>query len=145
MASESDRIARAGDYVFGLMNDIERRRAERDLEIDPAFRDAVQRLAERMRAFDPAAPAAGATDKRWNLVTQRIAELPQMRLAGVGSGDSRAEARPPVIRRLERPRYDVGLHALGGRRGFVVAMALVAAFALGYLTGAWSAEGTLLP
>ncbi|WP_292583106.1 hypothetical protein, partial [Mesorhizobium sp.] len=62
-----------------------------------------------------------------------------------GSGDSRAEARPPVIRRLERPPYDVGLHALGGRRGFVVAMALVAAFALGYLTGAWSAEGTLLP
>ena len=59
MASESDRIARAGDYVFGLMNDIERRRAERDLEIDPAFRDAVLRLAERMRAFDPE-PAGGA-------------------------------------------------------------------------------------
>ena len=39
MASESDRIARAGDYVLGLMNDRDRQRAERDLEIDPAFRD----------------------------------------------------------------------------------------------------------
>ena len=44
----SDRIARAGDYVLGLMNDAERERAERDLEIDPAFRDAVLQLAERM-------------------------------------------------------------------------------------------------
>ncbi|RUW27638.1 hypothetical protein EN858_09100 [Mesorhizobium sp. M4B.F.Ca.ET.215.01.1.1] len=145
MASESDRIARAGDYVFGLMNDVERRRAERDLEIDPAFRDAVLRLAERMRAFDPAAPADGATDKRWDLVTRRIAELPQMRLAGVGGGDSGEEAGPTMIRRLERPPYGVGLHALGGRRGFAIALALVAAFALGYLTGAWSADGMLVP
>lgn len=36
MASESDRIARAGDYMFGLMNDRERERAERDLQIDPS-------------------------------------------------------------------------------------------------------------
>ncbi|BCG92924.1 hypothetical protein [Mesorhizobium sp. 131-2-1] len=143
MASESDRIARAGDYVFGLMNDIERRRAERDLEIDPAFRDAVLRLAERMRAFDPE-PAGGAPDNRWKQVTQHIAELPQMRQAGVGVDDGRKE-RPPAIRRLERPPYGVGLHALGGRRRFVIAMALVAAFALGYLSGAWSADGALLP
>ncbi|WP_246674327.1 hypothetical protein [Mesorhizobium sp. B4-1-1] len=56
MSSESDRVARAGDYVFGLMNDRERARAERDLEIDPAFRDTVLRLAERLRAFDPEGP-----------------------------------------------------------------------------------------
>jgi len=52
MASESDRVARAGDYVLGLMNDRDRERAERDLEIDPAFRDTVMRLAERMHVFD---------------------------------------------------------------------------------------------
>lgn len=56
MASESDRIARASDYVRGLMNDAERERAERDLEIDPAFRDEVVRLAERMHVFDRAEP-----------------------------------------------------------------------------------------
>lgn len=134
MASESDRIARAGDYVLGLMNDRDRQRAERDLEVDPAFRDAVLRLAERMRAFD-AAPADGAPDNRWKQVTQHIAELPQMRLASVGDGDSSKEIQPPVIRRLERPPYGVGVHSLGGRRGTVIAILLIAVFALGYLVG----------
>ncbi|TPI43183.1 hypothetical protein FJ414_06290 [Mesorhizobium sp. B3-1-6] len=133
MSSESDRVARAGDYVFGLMNDRERARAERDLEIDPAFRDTVLRLAERLRAFDPAGPEARGD--RWELVTQRLAELPQMqtRLAGVGVPET--EPPPPMIHRLERKPYGVGLHSLGGRLGFVIALALVAAFALGYLAG----------
>ncbi len=91
MASESDRIARAGDYVLGLMNDSDRERAERDLEIDPAFRDTVLRLAERMRVFDTRTPVDGASDNRWRLVSQRIADLPQMRLAAHGE----AEAKPP--------------------------------------------------
>ena len=81
MASESDRIARAGDYVLGLMNDMERERAERDLEIDPAFRDAVVQLAERMHMFDRTEPAGG--EERWTEITQRIAELPQMRSSGL--------------------------------------------------------------
>lgn len=132
MASESDRIARAGDYVLGLMNDRDRQRAERDLEIDPAFRDTVLRLAERMRVFDDAAPVDGASDNRWKLVSQRIADLPQMRLAALGE----AEAKPPVvIDRLERQPYGVGLHSSGRRRGTVIAIALATAFALGYLAG----------
>ena len=126
----SDRIARAGDYVLGLMDDAERERAERDLEIDPAFRDAVLQLAERMHMFDhaekPALPA-----NHWELVTQRIAELPQMRSVGLGN-----DAKPrPVIRSLSRPPYGIGVHSLGGQRGFVVAIVLIAVFALGYLVG----------
>jgi len=133
MSSESDRVARAGDYVFGLMNDRERARAERDLEIDPAFRDTVLRLAERLRAFDPA--GSEGRDNRWEVVTQRLAELPQMqtRLAGVAASET--EPPPVTIHRLERKPYGVGLHSLGGRLGFVIALALVAAFALGYLAG----------
>ncbi|WP_027165271.1 hypothetical protein [Mesorhizobium sp. WSM3224] len=133
MSSESDRVARAGDYVFGLMNDRERARAERDLEIDPAFRDTVLRLAERLRALDLAAPEGRGN--RWQLVTQRLAELPQMqtRLAGIAAPET--EPPPVVIHRLERKPYGVGLHSLGGRLGFVIALALVAAFALGYLAG----------
>jgi hypothetical protein len=133
MSSESDRVARAGDYVFGLMNDRERARAERDLKIDPAFRDTVLKLAERLRALDPAGSSKEGQDVRWKLVSQRLAELPQMhiRLAG----PTEAEASPVVIHRLQRKPYGVGLHALGGRLGFVIALALLAAFALGYIAG----------
>ena len=128
MVGERDRIARAGDYVLGLMNDTDRERAERDLEIDPAFRDAVLQLAERMHVFDraekPALPA-----NHWALVTQRLAELPQMRSVGLGN-----DAKP-VIRSLSRSPYGVGVHALGGRREFVAAIVLIVVFALGYLAG----------
>ncbi|MER9305699.1 hypothetical protein NKJ06_20685 [Mesorhizobium sp. M0293] len=125
MASESDRIARAGDYVLGLMNDADRERAERDLEIDPAFRDAVVQFAERMHVFDRAEPAG---EERWKQITQRIGDLPQMRTSGL------SDARPPtVIRSLSQRPYGIGLHTLGGRRGFVVASGLIVAFAFGYL------------
>ncbi|ESZ43086.1 hypothetical protein ACYG9R_16510 [Mesorhizobium sp. RSR565B] len=126
MAGESDRVARAGDYVLGLMNDRDRERAERDLEIDPAFRDTVMRLAERMHVLDRGAPSGGSD--RWRLISQRIAELPQMRVVG------QDEAKP-VIGRLERKPYGVGVHSLGGRRGAVIAIALIMVFALGYLVG----------
>jgi len=130
MVGERDRIARAGDYVLGLMNDTDRERAERDLEIDPAFRDAVLQLAERMHVFDraekPALPA-----NHWALVAQRLAELPQMRSVGLGN-----DAKPrTVIRSLSRSPYGVGVHSLGGRRGAVIAIVLIAVFALGYFVG----------
>ena len=128
MASESDRVARAGDYVLGLMNDTERERAERDLEIDPAFRDAVVQLAERMHIFDRAEPADG--EARWKQITQRIADLPQMRSFGLSDARS-----PTVIRSLSQRPHGIGLHTLGGRRGFAVAVGLMVAFALGYLAG----------
>jgi len=138
MASESDRVARAGDYVLGLMNDRDRERAERDLEIDPAFRDTVMRLAERMHVFDRAEPSGGSD--RWRLISQRIAEMPQMRVVG------HDEAKPtPVINRLERRPYGVGVHSLGGRRGAVIAIVLMVVFALGYLVGLLSAGSALLP
>ncbi|MDG4888951.1 hypothetical protein [Mesorhizobium sp. WSM4887] len=133
MAGEGDRIARAGDYVFGLMDERERARAERDLEIDPAFRDAVLRLAERMRALELQGASATASDERWQLVQRRLGELPQMRFAGLDKGD--AKPQPIVINKIERKPYGVGLHSLGGRLGLAIALALAAAFALGYLAG----------
>lgn len=126
----SDRTARAGDYVLGLMNDAERERAERDLEIDPAFRDAVVQLAERMHMFDRAEKPGGLPGNHWQLVTQRLAELPQMRTSGLGNAGS-----PAVIRGLPQRPHGIGLHALGGRRGFAVAIGLIVAFGLGYLAG----------
>jgi hypothetical protein len=128
VASESDRIARAGDYVLGLMNDAERERAERDLETDPAFRDAVVQLAERMHVFDRAKPAGG--EERWKQITLRIGDLPQMRSSGLGDAGSST-----MIRSLSERPHGIGVHALGGRRGFAVAVGLIVAFALGYLAG----------
>ncbi|ESW78840.1 MULTISPECIES: hypothetical protein [unclassified Mesorhizobium] len=137
MAGESDRVARAGDYVLGLMNDRDRERAERDLEIDPAFRDTVMRLAERMHVFDRTGRPSGGSD-RWQLISQRIAELPQMRVVG-------QDEVKPVIGRLERKPYGVGVHSLGGRRGAVIAIALIVVFAVGYLVGLLSTGSALLP
>lgn len=121
-------MARAGDYVLGLMSDRDRERAERDLEVDPAFRDAVMALAERMRLFDRSASGEDDGEDRWRQIAQRIAALPQMRRSGV------AIARP-VIRQPSRPPVGIGVHSSGGRRGAIVAIALAVAFALGYLAG----------
>jgi anti-sigma-K factor RskA len=52
MTREADLVTRAGSYVLGMMEESDRQRAERDLEIDPAFRDAVLRVAERMHLLD---------------------------------------------------------------------------------------------
>ena len=70
----SNHRKRAGDYILGLMNEAERQRAERDLEVDAAFRDAVIELAESMHVFDRTAGVPSAD--RWRTVAARIAELP---------------------------------------------------------------------
>jgi anti-sigma-K factor RskA len=126
MIDEGDRLARAGHYVLGLMDDEERERAERDLERDGAFRDAVLSIAERMHVLD-ADPAPGG---RWRAISERIAELPQMR--GVAPAAALTAAQqiigPKAIRRI-------GLHSVPGWRAALVAACLIAAFALGYFAG----------
>lgn len=127
MTGERDRVRRAGAYVLGLMDEEERERAERDLEVDPAFRDAVLTMAERAHLFDL---EAGQADPGWSHVLQRIAQLPQMRQAVPD-----AEAARPAIHDLGHGVHGKGLHAAGGWRGLVAALALIAAFALGFLAG----------
>lgn len=126
MTGESDRIARASDYVLGLMNERERERAERDLEIDPAFRNAVMQLAERMHLFDRTATEEAS--RPWQDVAMRIAELPQMSQSGKGKADKRIIDGP-------RQPVGIGLHTLQGRLAVAVAAGLIIAFAFGYLAG----------
>src|SRR5688572_9107878 len=109
MGAEGERSKRAGDYVSGLMNETERARAERDLEMDPAFREAVLRIAEEVRLFDrPASPDENS--QRWNRVMQRIAQLPQMRevdttgLAEPPHSDSRRHVPGASLRTLPSRR-----------------------------------------
>lgn len=118
---------RAGDYILGLMDDAERERAERDLEVDAGFRDAVIELAESMHVFDRAPEAPSA--QRWQAIAARLAELPQMQ-ANLGG----IRISKPVIDAPKR-LVGIGLHALPSRRAVAIALGLIAAFALGYLAG----------
>jgi anti-sigma-K factor RskA len=124
MGLEGDRGKRAGNYILGLMGETDRERAERDLEIDPAFRDAVIRLADEMRLFDRAGDC-GDAGERWKLIARRIAELPQMRQAG----------HPASSIIQPASTHGFGIHAWPGRRAVFVALGLIVAFVLGYVVG----------
>ena len=130
MGAEGERGRRAGDYISGRMNDAERERAERDLALDPDFRAAVMRLADEMRSSRRPNDEDDA-DQRWETVARRLADLPQMRPAasdetGAGETDRPLPLAKPV---------GMGLHAVPGRKALAVALALIVAFALGYVTG----------
>jgi len=120
-----DRMARAEDYVLGLMDEHERERAERDMEVDAAFRDCVLELARRLQRLHEDKGLARPADAAWDDIAARLAALPQM------AGMAAPARRGPAAR--VRP-VGHGLHALGGRRGLAVALALAAAFALGWLS-----------
>ena len=146
MGDTGDRMDRAGRYVLGLMDDDERERAERDLEIDPAFRDAMVAVAERMHVFDRTPAPDDAPQDGWRLIQERIATMPQMRPAAaleqapeprVTFGRRRSDKKREVIVPDSPPPRTVGvaLHSLPSRRAFVLALCLIAAFALGYLAG----------
>lgn len=141
MTGEADQMARAGDYVLGLMEDGERARAERDLEIDPGFRDAVVRVAARMHRLDLKPPAETAPADVWKTVAARIAELPQMGGARAPGPAVATETQMQAARAgrivpspLARIR-GIGLHAAPGERAAAIAAGLIAACALGYIAG----------
>jgi hypothetical protein len=123
---ESDRLSRAGSYVLGLMGETDRERAEHDLEVDPAFREAVFKVAERLHRIELPHLEGGHGD-HWKRIASHIAGLPQMR--GLSDRPS-AEVLPlhsvkPVGQ---------GLQTLPTRHALAIAIALVAAFVAGYLT-----------
>ena len=138
-----DRMDRAGRYVLGLMDDEERERAERDLEIDPAFRDAMVEIAERMHVFDRMPAPDKASADGWRLIKEKITAMPQMRAAKapepepqVTFGRRRSDRmRSPIVPETSVETVGTGLHSVPGRRAFMLALCLIAAFALGYVTG----------
>jgi hypothetical protein len=160
MRSESDRVSRAGSFVLGLMNEADRRRAERDLEVDPVFREAVLGFTERLQVLDvvPRRNTGGA--EQWKLVAARIAALPQMRgVVGGGSvpaGQARTTGRgleqfqerwEPVFRPELRAKEMEDFrgskkngnapYAVPSRQAALYVISLIAAFAAGYLAALW--------
>jgi hypothetical protein len=125
MQGESERFSRAGSYVLGLMDDAARERAERDLEVDPAFRDAVLKVAERMHKIE-LPQIGGEPADHWKGIAGHIAGLPQMRgLAG----------QPATVSHIGKPKpVGQGVRAVPTRYALAVALGLIAAFAAGYLT-----------
>lgn len=135
MANEPDQMTRAGNYVLGLMDRRERERAEHDLEIDPGFRDAVFRVAERMHMFDAASATKSAGKDDWSTIAARIAELPQMRRAAGDTIGAEAVTDPagtiapsPPARRNE-PAHRLRAFIIG----VTIGVALFAAGAAAYL------------
>ncbi len=156
MGEMGDRIDRAERYVLGLMNDAERERAERDLEVDPAFRDAMVAMAERMRVFDRTPPADGATKDRWQLLKAHIEAMPQMRPAepppahpSDGGLVRASKANPAGFGRRKTDRLPAPAPArdrpLSLRGRMALAMIVGAAFAAGYLAGVSSVSAPRHP
>ena len=151
LGDRGDRMDRAGRYVLGLMDDDERERAERDLEIDPAFRDAMVEIAERMHVFDHMPAPEKALLDGWRVIKERIASMPQMRSSPaiestppeptqsgqqVAFGRRRSDKqRGTIVPEMPTKTVGTGLHSVPGRRALVLALFLVAAFALGYAAG----------
>lgn len=135
--TSGDRMARAEDYVFGLMSEEERARAERDMEVDAEFRNCVMILGEQLRRLreEPNVPVS-IPDEAWREISQRIAAMPHLagaetaaRMAGM-TPQASSQARPGLLR-MRRPFA----RQFAGWRGTAVAGAVAAALLVGYLVG----------
>ena len=129
LTGEADKMSRAGSYVLGLMDAPDRERAERDLETDAEFRDAVVRIAERLHLIDLGPATLPAAADQWRLLAERISEMPHMRPPGAQPVAALLPDKPVAVGR--------GLHAVPSRRAAIMALALIAAFAAGYLAALW--------
>jgi anti-sigma-K factor RskA len=128
--NETDRLARAGNYVFGLMDEAERERAERDLERDTSFRDAVMEIAERQRLAK--LRETPETNGRWQAVSAHLAGLPQMQSL---QNEIKPAAPSPAASdnpSLETSRFDRPM----ALRLAMLATLVLTAFVLGYVMGA---------
>lgn len=74
--TRTEKLERAGDYVLGLMEGVERANFETEMRRDPELAGMVTQLQTRLRALDDT--AEGASDPAlWRRIEARIATLPQ--------------------------------------------------------------------
>lgn len=135
--SREERDMRAGDYVLGLMDEADRARAERDLTIDPEFRDAVWSFSQRLEALDRSAAPEPVAGDLWSRVAAQIADVTQQTRLELVQSDMAAAGAPltPPDRHgalgLKRPMSGF----FRGARGTALAATMLAACALGYVIG----------
>ncbi|MBE1207882.1 anti-sigma factor [Aminobacter carboxidus] len=121
MSSDSERLAHAGDYVLGLLDDDARAEAERKMERDPEFAETVRRLAERMSSLDDTAKPADVPAGMWGEILGTIATLPQDHNGASPPEQSAANQNSAT----QAPPW----------RKLALAASLAAAFGLGYAGG----------
>lgn len=132
-------MARASKYVLGLMDEDERARAERDLEHDTAFRDAMVQVAERMHLFDINKPHQGAAPALWKSITAHLGALPHIRVAG--PGEVASGSKPPTATPASDPvAHDSRQRLVPGWRMSILALSLVVACGAGYAAGRLGSE-----
>jgi len=124
MSGDSDRYGRAGDYVMGRMEPAERERAERDLERDPQFREAVLRLSERIRRSD-----AVSDRELWRAVEAGLSSLPQMRSAVLPTSSQAGRTRRRSDAARTRPQPEAGW------KGALLLAGVAAACGASYVAG----------
>jgi anti-sigma-K factor RskA len=125
MSVEENRLARAGDYVLGLMDEAERLRAEADMAADPAFRAEVDRLASRMAALDDTAGRDPVPETLWATIEARLDDAPADEQPET-SVSQPPRAAPVVDLASRRPRV---------WRPALMAASIAAALGIGYLAG----------
>jgi anti-sigma-K factor RskA len=130
---ENGNDLRAGDYVFGRMNEEERRRAERDLETDADFRARVARIAASL-GEQRRSGGRRAGDEAWREVAVRLATLPHLRRVLLRNEERRHSPIAPQPRPARR-RNDESRR----RRGRLLAMLAIAVLA-GFLLGLLAAR-----
>jgi len=129
--TRQDRMARAGDYVLGLMDEAEREKAERDLQFDPEFRDCVVELARRFHVIDTVGEPEPVPDGMWDDIAARIADMPQL-AAGLASARSAPVSSPGPSRRAGTARRWMPASRTSG---LALAASLLVACGIGYLAG----------
>lgn len=135
--TSQERTMRAGDYVLGLMDEADRARAERDMTIDPEFREAVWSLAQRLEALDRSAPLEPVSDTLWSRIEAGTAGTSQQTRLELVQSDMAASGTPLTapdrhgVLGLRRPMSGF----FRGARGTALAATMLAACALGYVIG----------
>jgi anti-sigma-K factor RskA len=122
MSEHEDRLARAGEFVLGLLDGEARDAAERDMATDPAFREAVERFRRGMAELD----ATAVTDQ---VPAQMLAEISK-RIDGLSQDVAAAPVRT-------LPAND----DRWGWRGAAIAASMLAAIGLGYWAGSMTGVG----
>lgn len=110
--TREERLAQAGDYVLGLMDESQRAAFEAAMADDAELLAAVDRLTRQMASLDDTATPVTASRDLWSKIENRLAEMPK-----------HAASTPPPARRPVLQNW------------YAMAASVIVALGLGYAAG----------